>query len=96
LRQYVKEKKALTREEAIRKVTNLSARRFGFSGRGLLKEGYFADIVIMDWERLNDTATYTEPHRYPEGIEGVIVNGTLTLWHGEVTGNRAGRILRRS
>jgi N-acyl-D-aspartate/D-glutamate deacylase len=50
----------------------------------------------MDWERLNDTATYMEPHRYPEGIEGVIVNGTLTLWHGEVTGNRAGRILRRS
>ena len=96
LRQYVKEKKALTLVEAICKVTNLSARRFGFSRRGLLKEGYFADIVIMDWERLKDTATYTEPHSYPEGIEGVIVNGTLTLWHGEATGNRAGRILRHS
>lgn len=95
-RQYVKEKKAFTREEAIRKATSLAAERFGFSKRGQIKKGYIADIVLMDWERINDTATYTDPHRYPDGIEGVIINGTLTIWRGEATGKRAGRVLRRN
>ncbi|HRR98837.1 MAG TPA: D-aminoacylase [Candidatus Sumerlaeia bacterium] len=95
-RQYVKEKKSLTREEAVKKATHLAAERLGFSKRGQIKKDYFADIVLIDWERINDTATYTEPHRYPEGIEGVIVNGALTIWRGEPTGLRAGRVLKRN
>ncbi len=95
-RQYVKEKKALTREAAVEKATGKSARRFGISKRGFIKKGCFADVVLLDWDSLRDTATYTDPHRYPEGIEGVLVNGALTLWRGKTTGLRAGKVLRKS
>ena len=55
-----------------------------------------ADLVIMDWEALEDTASYVNPHQYPKGIKGVLVNGALTLWQGKHTGKRAGKALRRS
>jgi N-acyl-D-amino-acid deacylase len=96
LRQYVKENKNLSLEKAIQKITSASAERFGLAKRGTIRKGYFADIVLMNWDELYDTATYTNPHQYPEGIEGVLVNGTLTIWQGDSTGNSSGRVLRRS
>jgi len=95
LKRYVKELKALTPEEAVRKITLQSAERFGLKDRGSVRPGYFADLVLLDWERLRDKATYQDPHQYPEGVEGVVVNGVLTLWKGEHTGERAGKVLRR-
>jgi N-acyl-D-amino-acid deacylase len=96
LNQYVKEKKALTLEQAIRKATSKSAERFHLAKRGTIKKGYYADILVLDWENLKDTATYTNPHQYPDGVKGAIVNGTLTLWNGKITDKRAGRVLRLS
>lgn len=79
--------------EAVHKMTGLPARTFHLVRRGLLREGWFADIVVFDPERVFDSATYEEPHRRPTGIECVIVNGQITAWKGEHTGERAGRVL---
>jgi len=96
LNQYVKEKKALTLEQAIQKVTGKSAGRFHIAKRGAIKKGYYADILVLEWNTLKDTATYTNPHQFPEGVKGVIVNGGLSLWNGNITDKRTGRVLRLS
>lgn len=96
LKYYVKDKKSLSCEEAVCKATGKSAKRFRLSGRGEIGKGYYADLVILDWEALEDTATYVNPHQYPKGIKGVIVNGILTIWDGKHTGYRGGRALRLS
>jgi N-acyl-D-amino-acid deacylase len=93
---YVKDKKSLTCEEAVCKATGKSAKRFRLSKRGEIRKGYYADLVLLDWEALEDTATYMNPHQYPRGIKGVVVNGILTIWDGKHTGLRAGRALRLS
>ncbi len=80
--------------EAIRKITLLPAITFGISGRGILREGAYADITIFDAKRVLDRATYEEPFLQPEGIYFVIVNGVPAIWEGRYTGLRAGRILR--
>jgi N-acyl-D-amino-acid deacylase len=72
---YVREKKLLTLEEAVRKVTSFPAARFGLHGRGLIKPGHAADLIIFDPEEISDTATYEDPKQYPEGISHVFVNG---------------------
>jgi N-acyl-D-amino-acid deacylase len=92
---YVKSQNALSLEEAIAKVTRRSAERFGLRERGLIREGYFADILLMDWKRLQDRATFKEPHQYADGIEYVIVNGTVTVDKGKTTNERGGKILKR-
>lgn len=69
LGKYVREKNLLTLEEAIHKMTGLSATRFRFDDRGLIKEGFKADIVIFDENKINDTATYLQPFEKPVGIE---------------------------
>jgi N-acyl-D-aspartate/D-glutamate deacylase len=91
---YAREKRLLTLEDAVRKMTSLSAAKIGLKGRGLLKEGAYADITVFDAGRVVDTATFLDPFHYPEGIEVVIVNGELTIDHGRHTGARAGRVLR--
>ena len=90
---YVREKHTLTLEDAIRKMTSLPAQSMRFDKRGLLKPGMYADIVIFDPKTIKDMATFKNPHRYPLGIEWVIVNGRIALNHGKVINHTAGRIL---
>ncbi len=90
---YVRENKALTLENAIRRMTSLPAGKLHIPGRGLLAEGYFADIVIFDYDKIEDTATWENPHQYPKGIPYVLVNGTLVVDKGEHTGATPGRII---
>lgn len=94
-RRYVKELKSLTLEEAIRKVTSLPCQIFGFRNRGEIRVGYYADMLLLDWEKFRDQADFTLPHQYCTGIEMVMVNGVVTLLRGSSTGQRGGRVLRR-
>ena len=77
-------------------MAGLPAQKVGLDRRGLLKEGYFADITIFDPEKIIDRSTFTEPHQYSEGVEYVIVNGKVTVNNGKHTGITNGRILRKS
>jgi len=86
--------KLLTLEEAVMKMTSVTAKKLGLKDRGLLKEGMRADIVILDPKRVADKATYLDPYQYPEGIEYVIVNGELVIDAGEHTGSLPGMVLR--
>jgi N-acyl-D-amino-acid deacylase len=96
LGRYVRESGNLTLEEAIRKMTSFPAQRFGLHGRGLLKPGMVADIVVINPNTVVDTATYQEPHQLPKGIEHVMVNGEITVQQSVPLGNLAGRTLRKS
>lgn len=93
---YVREKKVLPLETAIFKMTGLPARNFKMENRGFLQEGYFADVVVFDAEKITDKATFEEPHQYPEGIRFVIVNGKIAVEEGTYKDVRAGRVLRKS
>ena len=92
---YVREKHVLTLEEAIRKMTSFPAQRVGLEDRGVLRPGLEADIVVFNPATIIDKATFEKPHQYAEGVVAVIVNGRLTLSNGQMTGERAGRALRR-
>jgi N-acyl-D-amino-acid deacylase len=96
LAKYVREEKTLSLPEAIRKMTSLPAARFSLDRRGLLKEGYFADITIFDQLTVRDTATFSAPQQYPVGIPHVIVNGVAVIEGGELTGALPGKVLLRS
>jgi N-acyl-D-amino-acid deacylase len=96
LGRYVRELRVLQWEEAIVKMTARPAEMLGLRRRGALRKGYFADIVVFDPAAIADTATYAEPIRFPSGIDYVIVNGVITVDHGQHTGARAGRVLRRT
>jgi len=95
LGKYVREEKILTLEEAIKKMTSLPANKIGLKNRGIIKEGYWADIVIFNKDEVNDKATFENPHQYPEGIYYVIVNGGLAVNNGEITGRKFGKILKK-
>ncbi|MCK9196847.1 MAG: D-aminoacylase [Syntrophales bacterium] len=95
LGRYVREEKIMSLERAIEKMTSLTARKFGLYGRGQIKVGNFADLVIFDPDRIIDKSTWTDPHQYPEGIPYVIVNGTPVIFEGEHTEALPGRILRK-
>jgi N-acyl-D-amino-acid deacylase len=90
---YVREKGVLTLPDAIRKMTSLPAQMLRLNRRGLIAEGYYADVVIFDFANIRDTATYSKPHQYPEGIRYVIVNGKIAAKDGKPTGVLAGRVL---
>jgi len=94
LAEYVRQRGVLTLEDAIRRMTSLPARTFGFRDRGLVREGYWADLVMFDPERVQDKATFQQPHQYSEGFDLVLVNGAPVVEEGKVTGARPGRILR--
>jgi len=93
LGRYAREEKVLTLEEAIKKMTSLSAERFSLTDRGVIREGAWADIVLFDAQVVSDKATYTDPHHYPEGIQYVIVNGEIVINRGEHTGALPGQVL---
>lgn len=90
---YVREKRVLTLEEAIRKMTSLPAARLGLTDRGLLRPGMKADVVVFDPERVTDKATFAEPHQYAEGFSFVVVNGAVVLDNGKMTELRPGQVL---
>jgi len=95
IRRYVLDKNVITMEAAIRAATGLPAEMLAFSDRGLLKEGYAADIVVFDSLTIRDTATFGNPHQYSAGIDYVFVNGKMTIRNGKYTGALAGKPLRR-
>ena len=93
LGEYARERHVVTIEEAVRKMTSLPAGQFHFAGRGSIKTGYAADVVLFDPLLVRDRATFEQPHAYPSGIPYVIVNGVPVVVNGEQTGARPGTIL---
>ena len=96
LARYVREQKVLTLEEAIRRMTSLPARQMRLRERGLLQAGMFADVVVFNAEKIQDHATYTEPHRYSTGVVHLLVNGVAMMQNGALTGEKPGRVLQRN
>jgi N-acyl-D-amino-acid deacylase len=103
LQRYVREERILTLQDAIRKMTSFPAQKLGLKDRGLLREGMWADIVVFDAQTIEDKATSrypydfplpNYPHRYPEGIEYVIVNGQVVVERGKHKGVFPGKVLR--
>jgi len=94
LGEYVRQKKVLPLEEAIRKMTSFPAQKLGLRDRGLLREGNWADLVIFNPESINDTAGYRGDAWQPKGIQALLVNGELVLDNGRFTGRTPGRVLR--
>ncbi len=94
LGKYVRDEKLLTLPQAIHKMTGGPAKRVGLLQRGLLRDGYFADITIFDPKSVIDRATFEIPNQYPEGIRYVITNGQISVDDGKRTGALAGRVLR--
>ena len=94
LGKYVRDEKVIPLEEAIHKLTHLSAKKLKIRKRGLLAPGYYADIVIFDPEAIQDHATFAEPHQYATGMIHVWVNGEQVLKDGEHTGATPGRVVR--
>jgi N-acyl-D-amino-acid deacylase len=93
LGRYVRDLHVLSLEEALRKMTSMTAERFGLADRGVLREGAWADLVLFDAETVTDRATFTDPHQYPAGIPFVLVNGRLVIDQGDHTGALPGRVL---
>ena len=87
---YVREEHVLTLEDAIRKMTGWPADRLRLAGRGLIREGHWADVTIFDYEKIQDLSTYEKPNVYPVGIDYVLVNGTLVVDGGKHTGKKPG------
>jgi len=96
LGKYVREEKALTLEDAIRRMTSKPAEVFGFERRGALKPGNFADIVVFNPDTIIDKGTFVDPVQFPEGIAHVLINGELVLSGGSYERKLAGKVLRKS
>lgn len=94
LGQYVRNLKLISLEDAIRKMTSLPAQTFGFRDRGMIREGFAADIVIFDEKMIMDQATFDQPHQYPLGISYVLVNGVVVMTNNQMTEARPGVALR--
>jgi len=96
LGRYVREQKLLTLEEAVRRMTSLSATRFQLRNRGLVRQGYWADLTVFDPDTVSDETTYLQPDRPPQGIDYVLVNGAVVVDHNSVdTKTLAGKVIRR-
>jgi N-acyl-D-amino-acid deacylase len=95
LAEFVRAEKHLKLPEAIRKMTSFPAQRLGLPDRGILRDGFRADIVIFDPDTVRTDATKDDPKHYPVGIDYVIVNGEVVIENGENTGATPGRALRR-
>jgi N-acyl-D-aspartate/D-glutamate deacylase len=90
---YVRERGVLTLEDAIRKMTSWPATRMRLAGRGAIREGLWADVVVFDLDTIQDRATYDEPRLPPAGIDYVLVNGQVVIDHDRHTGARPGQVL---
>jgi N-acyl-D-amino-acid deacylase len=91
---YVRDEHLIPLEQAIRKITSLPAQRERLRGRGLLREGFFADVTIFDPANIIDKATYESPAQLSEGVKYVFVNGKIEYEDGKLSGSNAGRVLR--
>ena len=94
-RRCVREEKALTAPEAIRKITSLPAERIGLPGRGVLRAGAWADVAIFDPGEFSDCGTVLEPNQLAVGMKHVLVNGVVEMRDGQLTDARAGAVIRR-
>jgi len=94
LGRYVRDEKVVPLQEAVYKLTSLSANKLKIKKRGLLKSGYYADVVAFDPDAIKDNATFDDPHQFAEGVLYVWVNGTLVLEEGEHTNARPGRFVK--
>jgi N-acyl-D-amino-acid deacylase len=95
LAKYVRDEHVISLEEAIRRMTSLPAQKFQLKNRGLLKEGFAADIVIFNEATVQDLSTYEQPHQYSTGFKYVFVNGKLVIDNGQHNGTRSGMVLRK-
>jgi N-acyl-D-amino-acid deacylase len=95
IRHYALDRKAISLEHAVRASTSLPAQILGLRDRGMLREGFHADIVVFDVEAIKDTATFFEPHQYAEGIDYVLVNGTFVVENGKLTWQKPGTVLAK-
>jgi N-acyl-D-amino-acid deacylase len=93
LGRYVREEQVLTLEEAVKKMTSVTAQRFGLVDRGVIREGAWADLVMFDAAAVADRATFTDSHQYPAGVPYVLVNGTVVIDAGQHTEALPGRVL---
>jgi N-acyl-D-amino-acid deacylase len=93
LGRFVRDQHAAPLEEVVRRMTGFPASNLKLDRRGLLRPGFFADVIAFDPSRIEDHATYTDPHRYATGVAHVLVNGTPCLRDGEHTGARPGRVV---
>ena len=91
---YVRDRKSMPLEAAVHKISGLPASKLGLTDRGVLREGCVADIVVLNPDTVADSATFEDPHQYPEGIPHVIVSGVHTIRDGEQTGRMGGRAVR--
>jgi N-acyl-D-amino-acid deacylase len=94
LRKYVREEGLIPLEEAVRRLAALPAQNLKVDRRGLLRQGYFADIVVFDPAAVQDHATFEQPHQYATGVQHVLVNGTPVIKSGDHTGATPGRVVR--
>jgi len=94
LGRYVRETGTISLEDAVRKMTSLPASTFRLEGRGILKEGFAADLVVFDPEKVEDKSTYDDPHHYAVGFRHIVVNGVPVILDGKSTGKRPGMALR--
>lgn len=92
--EFVRDRKVLTVEDAVRRMTSLPARTFALKDRGLVKEGFAADLLIFDPPRVQDKATFQNPHQFSEGFDWVLVNGVVMVEDGKLTEARGGQVLR--
>jgi N-acyl-D-amino-acid deacylase len=90
----VREQHVLTLEDAVRRMTSLPARTFRFTDRGIVREGAAADLLVFDPARVQDKATFQNPHQYSEGYDFVIVNGKIAVEDGKLTEARGGQVIR--
>ena len=95
LHQYVVEKKILRLEDAVRRMTSMPASRLKLQDRGVLREGMKADITVFNPKTIKDKATFEDPHKYPEGIQYVIINGAMIIEKGKHTGALNGEIIKK-
>lgn len=96
LSHHVRANRTLTLEEAVRKMTSLPADRFGLARRGRVEQGWMADLVVFDAERISSASTFADARVYPEGIDYVVVNGVVAVERGRHAGSMSGRVLRRA
>jgi N-acyl-D-amino-acid deacylase len=94
--EYVRKRKVISLEDAVRKLTSLPATRMRLFDRGALREGLWADLTIFDFDRIQDTATYENPVAAPTGVDYVLVNGQIVVDEGKHTGATPGKVLRGS
>lgn len=94
LAKYVRDEKVISLEEAVRRMTSLPAQKFHLKDRGLLKEGFAADIIIFNDKEVQDMSTYEKPHQYSRGFKYVLVNGKITVDNGVHNQTRNGKTLR--